>query len=287
MDLNGILEGKKGIVFGLANDRSYAWYMSQAAFAAGAELIFSFYPGEKNERRVCNALRDMNHAIAEMYPCDVTNDADLDRLFEQVAAKHEKIDFVVHSVAYADKDYLKVGRFHETPREVWNVAMETSAYSLVAIAQRAKSLMPDGGSIIGMSYLGGEKVVPGYNVMGVAKSALEMSTRYLALELGAQQIRVNCISGGPLKTLSAMGIGNFEVILRHQQDYAPLQRNITGDEVGSTAVFLLSDMSSAITGEVMHLDSGFHVLANFAKKDCFESLKMDAHTAPAEDSAAD
>jgi enoyl-[acyl-carrier protein] reductase I len=286
MELNGVLAGKKGIVFGLANDRSYAWYMSQAALAAGAELIFSYFPGEKNERRFRNGLRDMGHENAEAYPCNVTDDADLDRLFEQIEAKHGTIDFVVHSVAYADKDYLKVGRFHETPRDVWNVAMETSAYSLVAIAQRAKRIMPDGGSIIAMSYLGGEKVVPGYNVMGVAKSALEMSARYLALELGAQQIRVNCISGGPLKTLSAMGINNFEVILRHQEDYAPLQRNINGDEIGSTAVFLLSDMSSAITGEVLHLDSGFHVLANFAKKDCFEHQKYLKHTAPAEELTA-
>ena len=264
---NQLLEGKKGIVFGLANDRSYAWYISQALFAAGAELIFGYYPTEKNERRFRSGLRELDRESAEAYPCDVTSDEDLDRMFEQIAQKHGNIDFLVHSVAYADKDYLKVGRFHETPRDVWNVALDTSAYSLVAMAQRAKPLMTDGGSILALSYLGGEKVVPGYNVMGVAKAALEMSARYLAMELGQQNIRVNCISGGPLKTLSAMGIANFEIILRHHEQCAPLQRNIDGREVGSTAVFLLSDQSSAITGEVVHLDTGFHILANFCGKE--------------------
>ena len=262
-----LLDGKKGIVFGLANDRSYAWYISEALFAAGAEIIFGHYPTEKNERRFRNGLKEMGHESAEAYPCDVTNDQDLDRMFEQIAQKHDKIDFLVHSVAYADKDYLRVGRFHETPRDVWKVALDTSAYSLVAMAQRAKPLMKDGGSILSLSYLGGEKVVPGYNVMGVAKAALEMSSRYLAMELGRQNIRVNCISGGPLKTLSAMGIANFEVILRHHEQCAPLQRNIDGKDVGSTAVFLLSDQSSAITGEVVHLDTGFHILANFCGKE--------------------
>ena len=267
MASNQLLDGKKGIVFGLANDRSYAWYISEALFNAGAEVIFSYYPTEKNERRFRNGLRDMGHESAEAYPCDVTRDEDLDRMFQQIAQKHDKIDFLVHSVAYANKDYLRVGRFHETPRDVWNVALDTSAYSLVAMAQRVKPLMKDGGSILSLSYLGGEKVVPGYNVMGVAKAALEMSSRYLAMELGRQNIRVNCISGGPLKTLSAMGIANFDVILRHHEQCAPLQRNINGDDVGSTAVFLLSEQSSAITGEVLHLDTGFHILANFCGKE--------------------
>jgi enoyl-[acyl-carrier protein] reductase I len=261
------LDGKKGIVFGLANDRSYAWYISQALFAAGAEVIFGYYPTEKNERRFRNALKELDHESAEAYPCDVTSDEEMDRMFDQIGEKYGNIDFVVHSVAFADKDYLKVGRFHETPRQVWNVAMDTSAYSLVAMAQRAKPLMPAGGSILALSYLGGEKVVPGYNVMGVAKAALEMAARYLALELGQQNIRVNCISGGPLKTLSAMGIDNFEILLKHHAQVAPLQRNITGEEVAAAAVFLLSDPSAAVTGEVLHLDAGFHILANFAGKE--------------------
>ena len=151
-----LLDGKKGIVFGLANDRSYAWYISEALFAAGAEIIFGHYPTEKNERRFRNGLKEMGHESAEAYPCDVTNDQDLDRMFEQIAQKHDKIDFLVHSVAYADKDYLRVGRFHETPRDVWKVALDTSAYSLVAMAQRAKPLMKDGGSILSLSYLGGD-----------------------------------------------------------------------------------------------------------------------------------
>ena len=267
MESNKPLHGKIGIVFGLANDRSYAWHISQALFAAGAEIIFGFYPTEKNELRFRNALKELGHESAEAYPSDVTSDDDLDRMFEQIAQKHGKIDFLVHSVAFANKDYLKVGRFHETPREVWNQALDTSAYSLVAMAQRAKPLMTDGGSILALSYLGGEKAVPGYNVMGVAKAALEMSARYLAMELGPQNIRVNCISGGPLKTLSAMGIDNFETILKHHEQYAPLRRNITGEEAGAAAVFLLSEMSSAVTGEVVHLDAGLHILANFSGKE--------------------
>lgn len=267
METEKPLAGKIGIVFGLANDRSYAWYISQALLAAGADIIFSYYPSEKNERRFRQALEKMGQASAEAYPCDVTKDEDMDRLFAGIAQKHEGLDFIVHSVAYADKDYLKIGRFHETPRDVWNLALETSAYSLVAIARRAKPLMKNGGSIMAMSYLGGEKVVAGYNVMGVAKSALDMAARYLALELGPDNIRVNCISGGPLKTLSAMGIEDFEVILNRQQEYAPLQRNISGQEVGRAAVFLLSDLSSAVTGEILHVDAGFHILADLGGKE--------------------
>jgi enoyl-[acyl-carrier protein] reductase I len=261
------LQQKTGVVFGLANERSYAYYISQALLDAGAQIIYGYYPSEKNERRFRQALEKLGQSSAETYPCDVTRDEDLDALFNQIFQKHERLDFIVHSVAYANKDYLKVGRFHETPRDVWNLAMETSAYSLVAMAQRAKPMMTQGGSIMAMSYLGGEKVVPGYNVMGVAKSALEIAARYLALELGPLNIRVNCISGGPLKTLSAMGIEDFDVILNRQEKYAPLQRNISGEEVGRAAVFLLSDQSSAVTGEVLHVDAGFHILADLGGKD--------------------
>ena len=258
-----LMKNKVGIVFGLANDYSYAWFIAKALYEAGAKIIFGYLPGDKNKRRVTLALESMGYEAADIYPCEVTNDDDLDSFFDYVSGKFGKIDFVVHSVAYANKDYLKLGRFHETPRDVWTQALEISAYSLVDIANRSKEIMNDGGSIISLSYLGGEKVVPGYNVMGVAKSALEMSTRYLAMELGALKIRVNCISGGPLKTLSAMGIESFSKILEHQEKVSPLKRNIGGEEVGKTALYLLSDYSSAVTGEVIHVDSGFHVLANF------------------------
>jgi len=261
-----LVNNKVGVVFGLANDRSYAWYISQALLQAGATIIYAYYPTDKNERRFRQALNGLGQEDAEAYGCDVLSDEDLERMFDRIAQQHERIDFVVHSVAFANKDYLRAGTFHKTPRDVWNVALETSAYSLVAIAQQAKRLMIDGGSIVALSYLGGEKVVPGYNVMGVAKSALEMSARYLAFELGACGIRVNCISGGPLKTLSAMGIENFEVLLDLHEKIAPLRRNITGEEAGKAAVFLLSDQSSGITGEVLHVDAGFHMLSHFGEK---------------------
>jgi enoyl-[acyl-carrier protein] reductase I len=267
MVLNKSLDDKLGIVFGLANERSYAYFISQALVETGAQVIYGYYPSEKNERRFRQALEKLGQASAEVYPCNVVRDEDLDRLFEQIRQKHDRIDFVVHSVAYADRDYLKAGRFHKTPRDVWNLTLETSAYSLVAIAQRVKPLMKNGGSIMAMSYLGGEKVVPGYNVMGVAKSALDMAARYLALELGPFNIRINCISAGPLKTLSAMGIENFEIILNRQEKYAPLKRNISGEEVGRAAVFLLSEQSSAITGEILHVDAGFNILADLGSKD--------------------
>ena len=263
-----LMKNKVGIVFGLANDYSYAWFIAKALYEAGAKIIFGYLPGEKNHRRVTLALESMGYDSPDIFPCEVTNDTDLDGFFEYVKQKFGKIDFVVHSVAYANKEYLKLGRFHETPREVWTQALEISAYSLVDIANRAKNLMVEGGSIISLSYLGGEKVVPGYNVMGVAKSALEMSTRYLALELGSDNIRVNCISGGPLKTLSAMGVEGFSKILEHQAKASPLKRNIDGVEVGKTALYLLSDYSSAVTGEVIHVDSGFHVLANLPAESC-------------------
>ncbi len=257
-----LMENKVGIVFGLANDYSYAWFIAKALYEAGAKIIFGYLPGEKNERRVTLALESMGYDSPDIYPCEVTNDGYLDSFFDYVNQNYGKIDFVVHSVAYANKEFLKYGRFHETPRDVWTQALEISAFSLVDIANRSKEIMNEGGSIISLSYLGGEKVVPGYNVMGVAKSALEMSTRYLAYELGKKNIRVNCISGGPLKTLSAMGVESFSRILDYQAKSAPLKRNIEGNEVGKTALYLLSDLSSGVTGEIIHVDSGFHVLAN-------------------------
>ncbi len=257
------MNNKNGIVFGLANERSYAWYITQSLRDAGANIIFSYLPGDKNLRRLMSALKELEMEDATCIPCDVTSDEQLDDLFNKTAMIMPQLDFIVHSVAYANKEYLQIGNFHTTPRQVWAEAMDISAYSLVAIAQRAADLMTEGGSIVAMSYLGAEKVVPGYNVMGVAKAALETASRYLAGSLGYRNIRVNCISGGPLRTLSAMGVANFDRMLDCQEKYSPMQRNITGDEVGKTALFLLSPWASAITGEVIHVDAGFHTLASF------------------------
>ncbi len=254
------MEGKTGIVFGIANDRSYAWYITKQLIAAGANLGFSHLPGEKMARRVNLALEELGLTDSWLCPCNVADDESLDQLFESIRAKYGKIDFIVHSVAFADRTFLQLGNFHTTTRACWNQALDISAYSLLAISQRAISLMPDGGSIISMSYYGGEKVVPGYNVMGIAKAALEHTTRYLAAELGEHNIRVNSISGGPLRTLAAMAVGGIGFMFEHHAKRAPLRRNIEGEEVGDAAVFLLSDASSGITGEIMHVDTGFNVL---------------------------
>lgn len=255
------LEGKTGLVFGVANQRSYAWYIAESILAAGGECLFTRLPGEKMERRVRSALDSLGLDDPWLMPCDVSQDGDLDAVFRRVEEERGSLDFVVHSVAYADKDYLEPGTFHETPREVWSQALDISAYSLVAMTRRAVPLMTDGGSIVSMSYFGGEKVVKGYNVMGVAKAALEHSTRYLAAELGEEGIRVNAVSGGPLRTLSAMAVGGIREMFDIQADRAPLGRNIDGGEVGDAVVFLLSDRSSAVTGEVLHVDAGFNVSA--------------------------
>ncbi len=255
------MKNKVGIVLGLANDRSYAYYITEALLKAGSRPVFGYLPGEKNERRIRSALEQFGLEEPWLQPCDVCSDEDLDALFDRLKYDFGEIDYIVHSVAFANKEYLELGNFHKTPRSVWNQALETSAYSLVAVAQRAVPLMNNGGSIISLSYLGADRVVPGYNVMGIAKSALESSTRYLAAELGGKGIRVNCISGGPLRTLSAMGISNFDKILTHNAEYSPLRRNISGEEVGHTAAFLLSSMASGITGEVIYVDAGFHTLA--------------------------
>jgi enoyl-[acyl-carrier protein] reductase I len=256
----GIMDGKKGIIFGVANDRSYAWYITKQLLEAGATCGFSHLPGEKMERRVRMALEELNVPDPWLAPCDVSNDEDLDKLFEAVKKQYDTIDFLVHSVAFADRSFLQIGNFHTTTRDAWNQAIDISAYSLLAMAQRAMPLMPDGGSIISMSYYGGEKVVPGYNIMGIAKAALEHTTRYLAAELGDKKIRVNCISGGPLRTLAAMAVGGIGFMFDHHARKAPLKRNIEGEEVGNTAVFLLSDHASGITGELIHVDTGFNVL---------------------------
>lgn len=256
----GLMEGKKGIVFGIANDRSYATYITKQLLEQGAECAFTFLPIGKMERRITKAVNELGIEDPLLIPCDASNDEDLDAVFAKLEETWGKIDFIVHSIAFADREYLQIGNFHKTPRDAWSQALDVSAYTLVAMAKRAIPLMKDGGSIVSMSYYGGEKVIPGYNVMGICKAALEHSTRYLAAELGEQNIRVNSISGGPLKTLAASAVGGIDDMFEHQAAKAPLRRNISGEEVGNTAVFLLSDMSSGVTGEIIYVDAGFNVV---------------------------
>jgi enoyl-[acyl-carrier protein] reductase I len=254
----GLLTDKRGLVFGVANEWSIAWHVARRCLEEGAQVGFPHLPGAGMERRVRRTLS----AVPDpwLWPCDVSRDADLDALFAAAAEKFGALDFVVHSVAFANREDLQPGAFSRTSREGFRVALEVSAYSLVAVAQRAAPLMPRGGSLVAMSYLGGERVVPGYNVMGVAKAALECAARYLAHELGEKGIRVNCLSAGPLKTLSSSAVRGMDEMLSTFATKAPLRRRIEADEVAQAAVFLLSDRSSAVTGETLYVDAGFHVL---------------------------
>ncbi len=256
----GLLEGRKGIIFGIANDRSIACHIAKCFLGEGAGCAFPYLPGEKNERRAEKALEEIAAAKPWLIPCDASKDADLDATFAAVRERFDSLDFVVHSIAYADRTYLKYGKFHETPREVFTQALDISAYSLVAMTRRAKAMMPKGGSILAMTYYGSEKAVPGYNVMGVAKAALEACTRYLALELGESGIRVNTISAGPLRTLSSMAVGGIDEVFDWVAKKAPLKRNITAEEVGKTAVYLVSDLSSGVTGENIFVDAGYSIV---------------------------
>ncbi len=255
-----LLEKRKGVVFGIANDRSIACHIAKEAIAHGADCAFPHLPGEKSERRVRKALDGIGVTDPWLIPCDASMDDDLDATFAAVKERFDSIDFMVHSIAFADRTFLKPGMFAETPREVFAQALDISAYSLVAMARRAKAMMPRGGSIIAMTYYGSEKAVPGYNVMGVAKSALEACTRYLALELGEFGIRVNTVSAGPIKTLSSMAVGGIDEIFEWVSKKAPLRRNISAGEVGKTAVYLLSDLSSGVTGENLFVDAGYNTV---------------------------
>lgn len=258
----GLMDGKKGIVFGIANERSYAYFIAQALVREGARLAFTYLPFGKMERRVGKAVETLGITDPWIQPCDAGNDEDLDRVFTKLGEDFGSIDFVVHSIAFADREYLKPDMFHKTPREAFKQAMDVSAYTLVAMANRAMPIMPAGGSIVSLSYFGGEKVVPGYNVMGVAKACLEHTTRYLAYELGDQgrNIRVNSISAGPFKTLAGAGVGGMDEMIAHQEKKAALKRANTGEEVGNAAVFLLSDLSSGTTGEILYVDCGFNIV---------------------------
>ncbi len=252
-----LLSGKKGLVVGVANQRSIAWGIADACHKAGAELAFT-YLNESLEKRVRPLAESVGSTA--VFPCDVQKDEDIDALFSSIQDQWGKLDFLVHSVAFASGDDLK-NRFVDTTREGFKLALDVSAYSLIALARRAEHLMPNGGSILTLTYLGAQQVVPNYRVMGVAKAALEGCVRELASDLGQKQIRVNAISAGPIKTLAAMGIANFRELLTHFEGRAPLKRAITIEDVGQSALYFLSDLSVAVTGEVHFVDCGFNVTA--------------------------
>lgn len=252
----GILAGKRGLILGIANNRSIAWGIAKAAHGAGAELAFT-YQGEALEKRVRPLAQDLGaHVIGD---CDVTDTGTLDAIFKEIEHIWGHLDFVVHCIAFSDKEQL-TGRYIDTTAENFTNSLLVSCYSFTAVAQRAEKLMPNGGSMLTLTYYGAEKWMPHYNVMGVAKAALESSVRYLAADLGERNIRVNAISAGPIKTLAASGIGDFRYILKWNEYNAPLRRTVSIDEVGESAAFLLSPMARGITGEILHVDSGYHIV---------------------------
>jgi enoyl-[acyl-carrier protein] reductase I len=252
-----MLQNKFGIVFGVANKRSIAWATAQALHEAGARLAFT-YQGDRLKENV-EALTNESMPGSLLLPCDVTKQDEVDATFKRVGEEFGRLDFLIHSIAYAPREALG-GEFLDTSREAFLTALEISAYSLAQLAKAAVPLMTDGGSIVCMSYYGAEKVVAGYNVMGVAKAALEASTRYLAKDLGPRNVRINAISAGPIQTLSARGVSDFTSMLKHHADHAALRRNVEAREVGNTALFLCSPLSSAITGEVIYVDCGYSIM---------------------------
>ena len=251
-----IMAGKRGLIMGVANDRSLAWGIAKALRAQGAEIAFS-YMGEALEKRVrpLAASLDSNFLVE----CDVADMASLDVAFAAVADRWSTLDFVVHAVGFSDKNELR-GRYADTSLDNFLMTMNISVYSFTAVAQRAAAMMPDGGALLTLSYYGAEKVIPHYNVMGVAKAALETSVKYLAMDLGPQKVRVNAISAGPIKTLAASGIGDFRYIMKWNEYNSPLRRNVTIEDVGGAAVYLLSDLASGVTGEIHHVDAGYNVI---------------------------
>jgi enoyl-[acyl-carrier protein] reductase I len=259
-DSHALMVGKRGLVMGVANDRSIAWGIASAAHKHGAELAFT-YQGEALAKRVRPLAESVGSEL--ILPCDVTDDASVDEVFAIIAEKWGRLDFLVHAIAYSDKEELK-GKYLNTSRENFVRSLDISCYSFTAVAQRAVPLMTEGGSLLTLTYYGAERVMPHYNVMGVAKAALEASVRYLANDLGGDNIRVNAISAGPIKTLAASGIGDFRYILKWNEYNSPLRRNVTIDQVGGAALYLLSDLSAAVTGEVHHVDCGYHSVGMMA-----------------------
>ncbi|WP_425405219.1 enoyl-ACP reductase FabI [Hwanghaeella sp.] len=255
-----LMQGKKGLVMGVANDRSIAWGIAKAAADHGATLGFT-YQGDALEKRVRPLAESVNSPL--VLSCDVTNPDSMDAVFAAVEKEWGSLDFLVHAIAFSDKDELK-GQYLDTTRDNFLRTMDISCYSLTALSQRAAPLMNEGGSIVTLTYYGAERVMPHYNVMGVAKAALEASVRYLAVDLGNRGIRVNAISAGPIKTLAASGIGDFRYILKWNELNSPLKRNVTIDEVGGAGLYLLSDLGSGVTGEVHHVDCGYHTVGMVA-----------------------
>jgi len=256
----GLMAGKRGLVMGVANKMSIAWAIAEACAAEGAELAFTFQ-GEALEKRVRPLAASIGAKIVE--PCDVTDPASMDAVFAALGREWGRLDFLLHAIAYSDKNEL-TGRYVDTSAANFALSMNVSCYSFTAVAQRAVPLMKDGGSLLTLTYYGAERVMPHYNVMGVAKAALESSVRYLAADLGEQNIRVNAISAGPIKTLAASGIGDFRYILKWNEYNSPLHRNVTIEQVGGAALYLLSDLSSGVTGEIHHVDAGYHVVGMMA-----------------------
>ena len=253
---NPLMQGKRGLIMGIANDRSLAWGIAKAVHAQGAEVAVT-YQGDALLKRVRPLAEQLGSEL--VLPADVTDPASLDAMFDRLASAWGRLDFLVHAIAYSDKEELK-GRYLNTTRENFQQTMLISCYSFTELARRAEPLMSEGGSLLTLSYIGAEKVTPHYNVMGVAKAALEASVRYLAVDLGGAGIRVNAISAGPVRTLAASGIGDFRYILKWNEYNSPLKRNTTIEDVGGAGLYLLSDLGSGTTGEVLHVDSGYHVV---------------------------
>ena len=256
MDASGLMRGKRGLVMGVANNRSSAWGIAKSCRAQGAELAFT-YQGDSLKKRVEPLAEEVGGLVVGH--CDVSEAATIDAVFDAVAAKWGTLDFLVHAIAFSDKDQL-IGRYVDTTADNFSRTLLISCYSFTAVAQRAEKLMPRGGSLLTLTYYGAEKWMPHYNVMGVAKAALEASVRYLAADLGAKNIRVNAISAGPIKTLAAAGIGDFRYILKWNEYNTPLRRNVAVEEVGDSAMYFLSDLSRGVTGEIHHVDAGYHVV---------------------------
>jgi enoyl-[acyl-carrier protein] reductase I len=252
----GLMQGKRGLIMGLANDKSIAWGIAQAVAAQGAELAFS-YQGEALKKRVEPLAGSLGKP--QLYECDVASDDSIEALFQSLQAEWGQLDFLVHAIGFADKNELR-GRYVDTSRAGFALAMDISVYSFTAVCQRAAAMMGPGGSLLTLTYYGAEKVMPHYNVMGVAKAGLEASVKYLAEDLGKDGIRVNAISAGPIKTLAASGIGDFRYIMKWNELNSPLRRNVTQEEVGKAALYLLSDLGSGTTGENLHVDAGYHVV---------------------------
>jgi enoyl-[acyl-carrier protein] reductase I len=258
--ISQLMQGKRGLIMGVANERSIAWGIASVAAAHGAELAFT-YQGEPLLKRVTPLVQSIGANI--MLPCDVSDEASLDSTFAELGKHWDSLDFIVHAIAFSDKNELD-GRYLDTTRDNFLRTMDISCYSFTAVAKRAAAMMSNGGSMLTLSYLGAERVMPHYNVMGVAKAALEASVRYLAVDLGKDNIRVNAISAGPIKTLAASGIGDFRYILKWNEINAPLKRNVSQQEVGNTGLYLLSDLGSGTTGEVLHVDAGYHAVGMIA-----------------------